>query len=239
MPVEPTLMTRNRLLATMHPVELESFTTVFAVREARSGDVACEPHKAITEVVFPINAVYSMVGETSNGERMAIWPIGNEGVIGMAPFLGAESSVLRTICQVPGTVLVASIGDLYPRADGALVTAIRRYALACLTMAGQGAVCNRLHSVEQRVSRWLLMLDDRVDHRPFGLTHEFFAIMLGSSRPTISVAVVKLRKAGLIEYQRGRMAIVDRGGLEQLACECYQLTTIEYERATRAPMRQP
>jgi CRP-like cAMP-binding protein len=141
------------------------------------------------------------------------------------------------MCQVPGSGLVADVGRLLARADGALATAARRYSLAFMTMASQGAACNRLHSIEQRAARWLLMVDDRIERNPFQLTHEFFAIMLGTTRPSVTLAAAALRKAGLITYERGRVTIVDRKGLEEAACECYLILTEEYERSTGARLR--
>jgi CRP-like cAMP-binding protein len=141
------------------------------------------------------------------------------------------------MCQIPGTALVAEVGLLLARADGALATAARRYALSFLTMASQGAACNRLHPIEMRAARWLLMVNDRIERNPFELTQEFFAIMLGTTRPSVTLAADSLRTAGLIEYRRGMITILDRGGLERAACECYALITDEYERAMRTPLR--
>lgn len=156
----------------------------------------------------------------------------------MAPFLGAESSLLRSMCQIPGTAFVADAGKLIARADGALATAARRYALSFMTMASQGAACNRLHPIEQRAARWLLMVNDRIDRNPFELTHEFFGIMLGATRPNVSMAASKLRAMGAIEYRRGKVTVVDRALLEAAACECYDIITTEFERVVRAPLRR-
>ena len=165
-----------------------------------------------TRVIFPIDAVMSVVAETGNREQVEAGTIGNEGVVGIAPFLGAESSVLRTMCQIPGTALLGDAAALLAKADGAVATAVRRYAFSFMTMAAQGAACNRLHTVEQRGARWLLMINDRHPRNPFQLTQEFFAIMLGTTRPTVSLAATTLRKAGLIEYTRGQTELdVPRG----------------------------
>jgi CRP-like cAMP-binding protein len=177
------------------------------------------------------------VAETSNGDQVEAGTVGSDGVVGIAPFLGAQSSVLRSMCQIPGTALVADVSELLAKADGAMATAVRRYAFSFMTMASQGAACNRLHGVEQRAARWLLMINDRLERNPFHLTQEFFAVMLGTTRPTVSLAAATLRNAGLINYVRGQMTIVDRNGLEEVACECYALITDEYERSLGTRLR--
>jgi CRP-like cAMP-binding protein len=142
------------------------------------------------------------------------------------------------MCQIPGTAVVAEVGLLLARADGAMATAARRYALSFMTMASQGGACNRLHPIEQRAARWLLMVNDRVDRNPFELTHEFFGMMLGASRPSVTLVASKLRAAGAIDYQRGRITILDRGMLEGIACGCYDTITAEYEQVMRVPLRR-
>ena len=230
-------MRRNRLLATVHDLELSRFVDLLQTREYRIGEVLSEPRERIDVIAFPLDGVFSVVAETSDGDQIEAGTIGNEGVVGIAPFLGAETSMLRTMCQIPGAALVADAARLLARADGALATAARRYALSFMTMASQGAACNRLHTIEQRAARWLLMVNDRIDRNPFELTHEFFAVMLGTTRPSVTLAAAALRKAGLISYERGKIKIVDRRGLEEAACECYLILTEEYERSTGARLR--
>ena len=234
---EISLLTQNRLLATVHVDELRRFADVLTLRNFDVGEIIHEPQQRITTVVFPIDGVMSVVAETTNGEQVEAGLIGNDGVVGIAPFLGAETSMLRTLCQIPGTALVAEVGPLLARADGALATAVRRYAHSFMSMASQGAACNRIHGVEQRAARWLLMVADRVERNPFELTQEFFAVMLGTTRPTVTLAAIALRRAGLIDYTRGRITILDRAGLEDVSCECYGLITDEYERSTGARLR--
>jgi CRP-like cAMP-binding protein len=236
-PTDVATLRRNRLLATVHDQELARFADILTLKAFGTGEIVSEPYEQITEVLFPIDGVFSVVAETADGSQVEAGTIGNEGVVGLAPFLGSQSSVLRTMCQVPGTALVAEVGPLLAKADGAMATAARRYAMAFLTMASQGAACNRLHSIEQRAARWLLMVHDRLDRNPFELTQEFFAVMLGTTRPSVTLAAEALRRAGLIEYRRGKVTVVDRAGLEDAACECYALITDEYERATGARLR--
>lgn len=236
-PVDTSELNRNRLLATVHPNELTRFADLFQLREFGRGEMVSEPSQTITEVIFPIDALFSVVAETRDGDQVEAGTVGHEGVVGLAPFLGADSSLLRSMCQIPGTAVVADVGRLIARADGALATAVRRYALSFMTMASQNAACNRLHPIEQRAARWLLMVNDRIDRNPFELTHEFFGVMLGATRPNVSVAASKLRAAGALEYRRGRVTIVDRARLEAAACDCYEIITAEFERVLRVPMR--
>lgn len=237
-PIESSVVTRNRLLATVHLNELERFSDILVLRDFANGEIVSEPGEPITEVIFPIDALFSVVAETADGDQVEAGTIGHDGVVGVAPFLGSDSSLLRTMCQVPGTGIVADVGQLLARADGALATAARRYALSFMTMASQGAACNRLHPIEQRAARWLLMVNDRIDRNPFQLTHEFFGIMLGATRPNVTVAASKLRAMGAIDYRRGQVTIVDRALLEAAACACYDIITSEFERIVRAPLRR-
>jgi CRP-like cAMP-binding protein len=237
-PTRVSELSRNRVLATVHPTELERFTDVLSLREFKSGEVVSEPRERITHVVFPVDAVFSVVAETADGDQIEAGTIGHDGVVGLAPFLGGESTLLRSMCQVPGTAYVAEVGQLLARADGAMATAARRYALSFMTMASQGAACNRLHPIEQRAARWLLMVHDRIDRNPFELTHEFLGIMLGANRPSVTLAAGKLRALGAIDYRRGRVTIVDRSLLEEAACACYEVITSEFERSMRTTLRK-
>lgn len=231
-------LTRNRLLASLHSDELGRFADILRPREFVNGEVVSEPGEPVAEVIFPVGSLFSVVAETADGNQVEAGTVGHEGVVGLAPFLGAESTQLRTMCQIPGMAYVADVGPLMARADGALATAARRYALSFMTMASQGAACNRLHPIEQRAARWLLMVNDRIDRNPFELTHEFFGMMLGATRPNVSMTASKLREAGAIEYRRGRVTIVDRARLEAVACECYDIITAEFERVLRTPLRR-
>lgn len=224
-------LARNRLLATLHHDELERFTELLSLRRFERGEEQANPGEPTREVIFPVDALFSIVAESSDGAQIEAGMVGSDGAVGLPPFLGAQSTMLRTMCQVPGTGYVADAGHLLARADGALATAIRRYALVFLTMASQGAACMRLHSVEQRAARWLLMVHDRVERDSFELTQEFLAVMLGVARPSVSKVAGRLKRRGLIDYTRGNVTILDRAGLEALTCECYGIIAEEYRRS--------
>ena len=237
-PAAVSHLLRNRLLATVHLNELERFTDLLELRRFGRGAVHTEPGESVKTVVFPIDGVFSVVAESAEGDQVEAGIIGNEGVVGLAPFLGADSVLLRTMCQIPGTGLVADVAPLIARADGALATAVRRYAVVFMTMASQSAACIRLHPVERRAARWLLMASDRVDRNPFELTQEFWAMMLGVARPSVTVVAGELKRAGLISYSRGRLTILDRPGLEQLTCECYGIITEQYRLSLGTSLRR-
>jgi CRP-like cAMP-binding protein len=236
----PTAVTdflRNRLLATVHHTELERFTDILELRKFGRGAPHTEPGEPVKTVIFPIDAVFSVVAESAEGDQIEAGIIGNEGVVGIAPFLGAGPVLLRTMCQIPGTGLVGEVGPLIARADGALATAVRRYAVVFMTMASQSAACIRLHPVERRAARWLLMASDRVDRNPFELTQEFWAMMLGVARPSVTVVAGELKRAGLISYSRGQLTILDRPGLEKLTCECSGIITEQYRLSLGTSLR--
>lgn len=190
---DAALLTRNRLLATMPAGDLAELATLFELQTWEAGDMLHQPGARVEEVVFPTESVFSVMAETEDGQQVEAGTIGHEGAVGLPPFLDFDSSLLRTMCQIRGEALVARADVLLARPDGALVRAVRRYALAFMTMASQGAACNRLHGIEQRAARWLLMVSDRIDRTPFELTHEFFAVMLGTTRPSVSLAAATLK----------------------------------------------
>ena len=163
MPTDTTTLQRNRLLATVHVGELARFVDILDVRPYGSGEVVSERGEPTRHIIFPLDSVFSVVATTEKGDQVEAGTIGNEGLVGIAPFLGAQSSLLRSMCQVPGTALVADAAQLLVKSDGALAAAARRYAHSFMTMAAQGAACNRLHDIEQRAARWLLMVHDRID----------------------------------------------------------------------------
>jgi CRP-like cAMP-binding protein len=154
-------------------------------------------------------------------------------MVGLAAFLGAEASESQILCQIPGTALrtpapvIAAAGDERPR----LRHLLNRYAQAYLTQVAQGAACNRLHGIEQRCARWLLMTHDRVDRaESFSVKQEFLAVMLGVRCAGVTVAAGALQDAGLIRYRRGGIRVLDRAGLEAASCECYGIVRRRYDR---------
>jgi CRP-like cAMP-binding protein len=158
--------------------------------------------------------------------------VGNDGMVGIAVFLGGITSPNRALVQVAGSALRLSTKVL--RQDfsrlGALHDCLLRYTQALITQVSQTAVCNRLHSVEQRLCRWLLLSHDRVPSDEIAMTQEFIATMLGGRRESVTIAAGHLQEAGLIDYSRGHIKIRDRKGLERHSCECYDVVKIEADR---------
>lgn len=165
----------------------------------------------------------SVITEFADGRSIETASVGHEGVIGVSLALGATNSHSRIVSQVPGAAMRLSAADAQDAFRKYPVFRQRTLLFADFLMSSmaQSAACNSLHHLDQRTARWLLVTADRVDSNRFMLTHEFLATMLGVHRPSVSVAANDLRAAGLIEYQRGQVTILDREGLEATACECY------------------
>lgn len=191
-----------------------------------------EPQSAIAHVYFPLSGVTSLVMAMKDGDTVEVGTIGNEGMVGTPVFLGAESSPCKAVTQVAGQALRMR-ADQFRRSvleHGELFEVLRRYTQGLFNQLAQTTACNHVHSVQQRMCRWLLMTHDRVGADDFHLTQEFLAQMLGVRRPSVTVAAGLLQKAGLIRYQRGRIHIADRPGLEAGACECYETVRQELDR---------
>ena len=201
---------RDRLAALVQPVSLPARTVLF------------EPGEIIRWVHFPLDGVVSLVTPLADGGIVEVATIGNEGIVGV-PLTAGGSLIVRAISQVGGHALRldadAFIGEL-DRLPG-FRRLVRRYTQGLFGQISQAAACNRLHSNEERLSRWLLMSHDRVGADTFAITHEFLGQMLGSRRATVTLSAGLLQSAGLIHYQRGRVTIVDRKGLEAVSCDCY------------------
>ena len=210
----------RRLVGALSPVSLDIKTVLF------------EPGQPIEAVYFPLDGVISLVTPLEDGAIVEVATVGNEGVVGV-PLVPGGSLAVRAISQVPGRALrmetPAFAGELARR--GPLYEVIQSYVSALFGQISQAAACNRLHSNEERLSRWLLMSHDRVGVDEFAITHEFLGQMLGSRRATVTLSAGILQAAGLIRYQRGHVTIIDRPGLEGVSCECYRVIKRELDRA--------
>ncbi len=188
--------------------------------------------RPIDYIYFPQDCLISVHTRMQDGVAVETAVIGREGVVGLPVFLGGGQTASTAFCQVPGRSLRTS-ADVFRaavRASPAFERMLLRYTQALLTQVQQSAACNRVHSIEERCARWLLMTQDRVERETFELTQEFLAEMLGVRRPRVSVAASLLQRAGYIRYSRGRVRVVDRAGLEAAACECYGVMAREYAR---------
>lgn len=174
-------------------------------------------------VYFPKNGLISLVIDAKDGVNVEVGVVGREGAIGIGEVLTGIKMVTRAQVQMAGSGwrLPADIARQNYKSGGVFQDVILRYQQSLATQAAHGALCNRRHSIEQRLSRWLLMAHDRIQGDTLELTHEFLANMLGTRRAAVSITANHLRSEGLIEYSRGSLSIVNREGLEKVACECY------------------
>jgi len=211
---------RTRLLAALQPTAFEL------------GDVICEAGQRLDHIYFPTTAVVSSLYTTEEGATAEMGLVGNDGVVGVALFLGGETAPTRATVVVAGEALKLKARTLREEfaTGGPLQAQLLRYTQSLITQISYSAVCNRLHAVEQRLSRWLLMCHDRVERDDLQMTQEFISNVLGGRRETVTVAAGRLQDAGLIRYSRGHITIVDRKGLEGCACECYPAVAAQHSR---------
>jgi CRP-like cAMP-binding protein len=201
--------------------------------DAQLRDQAYRPGQPITDLYFPISAVFSLVGVT-DGRPVEVATIGREGMVGLPVFLGRSTSPNAAFCQIPGQAALLPAVQLPPAlsSGGALHGLLSRFTQATMVQIAQNVVCNTVHTLGQRAARWLLTTHDRVGRDQFQLTHEFFSQMLGASRPTVSETASKLQSGGLIRYRRGQLTITNRPGLEKAACDCYAIVRAEFDGLT-------
>jgi CRP-like cAMP-binding protein len=220
---EPGGPARNSILGGLPPADRARLAAALQPVTFDLGDVISEPGRRMDHIYFPTSAVVSSLYTTEDGATAEMGLAGNDGVVGVSLFLGGEAPPNRMVVIVAGDAFRLKATALREEfaAGGALQVLLLRYTQSLITQISQTAVCNRLHAVEQRLSRWLLMCRDRVDRDELQMTQEFISNMLGGRRETVTVAAGRLQDAGLIRYSRGHITIVDRRGLEEAACECY------------------
>ncbi len=224
--------TTNRLLAALPRDEYAGLRPYLESAYFPSGRIIYAPHAPIGDVYFPLTGCASVVVSMADGAMVEAGTIGREGLVGLPAFFGTDAGPLITIAQVPGHFARLPVAPFRDAADqgSMLHTLLLRFTQAHYVLAAQSAGCNRLHPVEQRCARWLLLTHDRAGADTFQLTHEFLGYMLGATRPSVTLAARALQHAGLITYHRGVVTVLDRLGLEAAACECYALITDEYTR---------
>jgi len=186
----------------------------------------------LSHVYFPTTAIVSLLYVMENGASAEIAVVGNEGIVGISLFMGGESTPSRAVVQSAGQGLrlkAQVMKDEFNQA-GPVLHLLLRYTQALITQMAQTAVCNRHHSLDQQLCRWLLLSLDRLQGVELVMTQELIANMLGVRREGVTEAALKLQQAGLIRYARGRITVLDRGGLEKRTCECYAVVKTEYDR---------
>ena len=231
----------NLLLAALPPTERERLARYLERIELRPPDVLIEANQPISNTYFPLDCVTSTVQELSDGATVEVGLMGLEGFIGVQFWLGSPDTPTRTLVQVEGRSYRMSAADFkreVMEADSPLNRLCGGYTHAFLVMTSQTAACNRLHTVDERLCRWLKMIYDRVRRDTFTMRQEFMAQMLGVHRPAVSIAANVLQNAGLIRYSRGNMEILNPEGLQEGACECYGIVDDQFNRLFGYSWRQ-
>jgi CRP-like cAMP-binding protein len=222
----------NNILAALPPREFEQFAAKLRPVPLKLGEILYLPEQKIEHVYFVTSGVVSLLAALENGATVEAGVIGSEGMAGISVILGADSMPNQALIQAEGQALRMSTTDVRTefRNGGKLRDLLLRYTHTLFTQVAQTAACNRLHSIEQRLARWLLLTQDRVESDEFVLTQDFLSRMLGVRRAGVSVAANTLKQAGLIDYRRGSIVVMDRKGLEKYSCECYAIVRDEYDR---------
>lgn len=225
-------MPSNRILAALPAHELERMLPALEAVELPLRHVLIDPNRPIRHVHFVEEGVVSILGIMRDGTGVETATIGREGMVGLPLFLGAESMAAQAFTQVSGRAYRMRAGDFRDALaeGGELPRLLGRYTQAVITLTSQNAACNRVHTAEQRCARWLLLTGDRVGRETMDLTHLFLSQMLGVRRATVTEIAGAMQARGLIEYSRGRITLLDRAGLEFLACECYGVILSEFDR---------
>jgi CRP-like cAMP-binding protein len=222
----------NQLLAALPLAEWQRWQPQLEAVELPLGQVLYESGSTLGHVYFPTTAIVSLLYVMQNGASAEIAVVGREGIVGVALFMGGESTPSRAVVQSAGHGfrLQAKAVKREFEASPAVMHLLLRYTQALITQMAQTAVCNRHHSLDEQLCRWLLLSLDRLSGSELRMTQELIANMLGVRREGVTEAALKLQKAGLIQYSRGRILVLDRPGLEQRSCECYAVVKKEYDR---------
>lgn len=223
---------QNRLLATLPLDVQERLLPHMELVELPLGKVLYESGDTLRYVYFPTNSIVSLLYVMESGASAEISVVGNEGLIGVALFMGGESTTSRAIVQSAGQayrLLGQRLKDEFNR-HGALLHTLLRYTQALITQMAQTAVCNRHHSIDQQLCRWLLLSLDRLESNELVMTQELIANMLGVRREGVTDAAGRLQRLGVIEYHRGHIRVLNRPKLETLCCECYAVVRKESDR---------
>ena len=223
----------NRLLAALPTKEYKLLLPELEQVPLVFGDVLYETGDIIKHVYFPEDGIISLLSMVESQKVLEVGIVGKEGMAGLPVVLGVRASLNRGLVQSGGTAMkmkAAALRREFKR-DGALQRLLHRYLHSLLTQISQSAVCNRFHTAEARLARWLLMTHDRVNSDEFRLTQEFLSHMLGVRREAVSKAAGELQKRGILNYSRGYITILSRPHLEAMACQCYRIISVESDQA--------
>lgn len=232
MPPTPPDPLKNHLLASLPSAERERWIPMLEWVQMPLGQVLYESGSTLRHVYFPTTAIVSLLYVLENGASAEIAVVGNEGIVGISLFMGGGSTPSRGVVQSAGEgfrISAATIKDEFNR-SGPVMHLLLRYTQALITQMAQTAVCNRHHSLDQQLCRWLLLSLDRLQGTELVMTQELIANMLGVRREGVTESALNLQRSGLIRYSRGRINVLDRVGLEARTCECYAVVKKEYDR---------
>jgi CRP-like cAMP-binding protein len=236
--VSPSQSNQNYLLRTLQPAESMRWLPFLEEVDLPLGTVLYEQGATLSHVYFPTTAIVSLLYVMEDGASAEIAVVGNEGIVGISLFMGGESTPSRAVVQSAGKGLrlkAPLMKEEFNRA-GPVLHLMLRYTQALITQMAQTAVCNRHHTLDQQLCRWLLLSLDRLDGNELVMTQELIANMLGVRREGVTEGALKLQHAGLINYVRGHITVLDRSGLEKRSCECYAVVKKEYDRLLPAQL---
>ena len=222
---------KNELLAALPDAEFQRWLPQLEWVDMPLGQVVYESGSTLSHVYFPTTSIVSLLYVMENGASAEIAVVGHEGVVGISLFMGGESTPSRGVVQSAGQgfrLPAPVIKEEFKRAP--VLHLLLRYTQALITQMAQTAVCNRHHSLDQQLCRWLLLSLDRLQGNELVMTQELIANMLGVRREGVTESALKLQNLGLIRYSRGRITVLDRPGLENRTCECYAVVKKEYDR---------
>jgi len=230
--LDPSDLRHNRLLAALPDEVWRRWSPQLQALQMPLGEVLAEAGTSLSHVYFPTTALVSLLYVTAEGSSAEIARVGNEGIVGVSLFMGGGSTLSRAVVQSAGQgfrLSAQAIMEEFNRSAAAMRLFLR-YTQALITQMAQTAVCNRHHSLEQQLCRWLLLSLDRLQGNELVMTQELIADMLGVRREGVTEAAGRLQQDGLIRYARGHITVLDRRGLEQRVCECYSVVKKEYLR---------
>ncbi|MCX8521521.1 MAG: Crp/Fnr family transcriptional regulator [Rhodoferax sp.] len=223
---------QNQLLATLPDAEYKRIEKDLELVHLPLGEVLYESGCKLHYAYFPTNSIVSMLYVLEDGSSAEVAIVGNEGLLGIALFMGGETTPSRAVVQSAGWGyrLKSHLIKAEFRRSGPVMNLLLRYTQALITQMTQTAVCNRHHSIEQQLCRWLLLSLDRLTGDSLTMTQDLIANMLGVRREGVTEAAGKLQRAGYIRYSRGHITVLDRPGLEKRVCECYEVVRLEFDR---------
>jgi CRP-like cAMP-binding protein len=222
----------NQILKTLGNETINKFFPDLELVKLDLGNVLYESGEKLSHVYFPTSAIISLLYVMENGSSAEIAVVGNEGILGVSMFMGGDTTPSRAVVQSSGygyRVKVNQLKDGFEH-NPETMHVLLKYTQALMTQITQTAVCNRHHSIDQQLCRWLLLSLDRLETNQLKMTQELIANMLGVRREGVTEAAGKLQKSGLIKYSRGLIEVLDRQGIEEKCCECYEVVKDEYDR---------